>query len=104
MSENKNRAYPSRDFQPDGKKKTPHTVMIDSRKAMSVTGVRDVPGFDETTISLTLDDLSLVIKGSGLHISKLSLDSGDVAIDGVISSLQYLGDTGSKSLRSKLFR
>ena len=46
---------------------------------------------------------TLVVKGASLHISKLSLDTGDVVIDGKINSLQYLGASGG-SLRSRLFR
>lgn len=83
--------------------KKPHTLMLDNRSLLSLSGVEDVVGFDDQTINIRLSDSSLVVKGSSLHISKLSLDTGDVVIDGVISSLQYLG-TSNKSLRSKLFR
>lgn len=81
----------------------PHTLVLDNRSRLALTGVEDVSGFDENTISVRMADCSLVVKGSSLHISKLSLDSGEVAIDGTISSLQYLG-ASAKSLRSKLFR
>ena len=83
--------------------KRPHSLLLDRRAMLSLTGVEDVVGFDENTISVRLPDCSLVVKGSSLHISKLSLESGEVVIDGSISSLQYLGG-GSKSLRSRLFR
>lgn len=83
--------------------KKPHTLMLDNRSLLSLSGVEDVVGFDDQTINIRLSDSSLVVKGSSLHISKLSLDTGDVVIDGVISSLQYLG-ASNKSLRSKLFR
>lgn len=83
--------------------KKPHMLTLDNRSLLTLTGVEDVPGFDEQTISVKLSDCSLVVKGSNLHISKLSLDSGDVVIDGRITSLQYLG-ASSGSLRSRLFR
>lgn len=83
--------------------KKPHLLTLDNRSLLTLTGVEDVPGFDEQTISVKLSDCSLVVKGSNLHISKLSLDSGDVVIDGRITSLQYLG-ASSGSLRSRLFR
>ena len=83
--------------------KKPHTLVLDNRRALSLTGVEDVSGFDETTISVRLADCSLVVKGAGLHISKLSRDTGEGAIDGTISSLQYMG-AAAKSLRSRLFR
>lgn len=87
----------------DSSVKKPHTLVLDNRSRLSLTGVEDVSGFDENTISVRMADCSLVIKGSCLHISKLSLDSGEVAIDGTISSLQYLG-ASAKSLRSRLLR
>ncbi len=83
--------------------KKPHILTLDNRNLLSLTGVEDVVGFDEQTINIRLSDCTLVVKGISLHISKLSLDSGDVVIDGRISSLQYLGASG-RNMRSKLFR
>lgn len=83
--------------------KKPHTLVLENRSLLSLTGVEDVVGFDENTISVRCADCSLVVKGTGLHISRLSLDSGEVVIDGTIGSLQYLG-APSKSLRSRLFK
>lgn len=83
--------------------KKPHALSLDNRSLLTLTGVEDVVGFDDSTINIRTADCTLVVKGSSLHISKLSLDSGDVVIDGRISSLQYLG-AASKSIRSKLLR
>ena len=83
--------------------KKPHSLVLEHRAVLSLSGVEDVAGFDEGTVSVRLSDCSLVVKGTSLHISKLSLESGDVEIDGTISSLQYLGG-GGKNLRSRLFR
>jgi len=83
--------------------KRPHTLMLDNRGLLSMTGVEDVSGFDESAVMVRIADGALVIKGEGLHISKLSLDSGDVVIDGRINAMQYLG-AGTKNLRSRLFK
>ena len=88
---------------PENYIKKPHLLTLDNRSLLTLTGVEDVPGFDEQTITVRLCDCTLVVKGASLHISKLSLDSGDVIIDGTISSLQYLGSS-SGSLRSRLFK
>ena len=88
---------------PEAMIKKPHILTLDNRKLLTLSGVEDVSGFDEQTINVKLSDASLVVKGTGLHISKLSLESGDVVIDGLITSLQYLG-ASSGSLRSRLFR
>ena len=88
---------------PENMMKKPHILTLDNRKLLTLSGVEDVSGFDEQTINVKLSDATLVVKGTGLHISKLSLESGDVVIDGMISSLQYLG-ASSGSLRARLFR
>ena len=88
---------------PENTMKKPHILTLDNRSLLTLSGVEDVSGFDEQTINVKLSDATLVVKGTGLHISKLSLESGDVVIDGMITSLQYLG-ASSGSLRSRLFR
>lgn len=83
--------------------KQAHSLILDNRKKLSLTGVTDVMGFDEQTVSLSTDCGTLIVKGENLHINKLNLDSKDVCIDGVINSLQYLSQN-TKTLKSKLFK
>ncbi len=80
-----------------------HTLMLDNRSKLMITGAQDVNGFNEETVSVQTADGTLVIKGSGLHIEKLNLDTGDVCIEGKVSAMQYIG-SASKSKLSKLFR
>ena len=87
----------------DNTMQKPHSLKLENRALLSLSGVEDVAGFDDSTISVKLGSCSLVVKGTSLHISKLSLDSGEVVIDGTINSLQYLGGT-SKGLRSRLLK
>ena len=88
---------------PENMIKKPHLLTLENRSLLTLTGVEDVSGFDEQTINIRTVDMSLVVKGESLHISRLSLDTGDVVIDGQINSLQYLASS-SGSLRSRLFR
>jgi len=48
----------------------------------------------------------LILKGSGMHIGKLDLDSGDVTVDGMIDSITYSdGSFAEKhSILGRLFR
>ncbi len=80
-----------------------HTLMLDNRSKLMITGAQDVNGFNEETVSVQTADGTLVIKGSALHIEKLNLDTGDVCIEGKVSAMQYIG-SASKSKLSKLFR
>lgn len=84
-------------------KTKPHTLMLDNRKKLVITGAEEVNGFNEDAVSVKTTDGTLIIKGSGLHIDKLNLDSGDVSIEGRVDAMQYIGN-GSKSKLSKLFR
>ena len=84
--------------------KKSHTLMLDNRSKLSLTGVEDVSGFNEEAVSVRTTDGILIIRGSGLHIDRLNLETGDVSVDGSIDSMQYLGSEGSKSKLSRLFR
>ena len=89
-----------------------HTVMLDNRGKLVMTGTEDVSGFNEETEHKYYRELlylktscgCLVIKGENLHIDKLNLETGDVSIDGKINAMQYLGNGASKSKLSKLFK
>lgn len=81
-----------------------HTIMLDNRGKLVMTGAEDVNGFNEETISVRTSCGMLIIKGEKLHIDKLNLETGDVSIDGRINALQYLGSDASRSKLSKLFR
>ena len=81
-----------------------HTLTLESRENLTLTGVEDVPLFDEQTVSVTTCLGSLIIKGTALHIIRLSLDVGEVVIDGKISAMQYLEDNRKKGMLSKLLK
>lgn len=86
---------------PNGKK---HTLMLDNRKRLVLTGAEDVNGFNEETVSVKTAAGTLTIRGSGLHIDKLNLETGDVTVEGEINSMQYSGRDASRTRLSKLFR
>ena len=83
----------------------PHSIIIEDRKNVSISGVTDVESFDEETVILMTDLGELVIKGFGLHISKIDVVSGDLALEGEIYSIDYC-DTQAVGggLLSRLFR
>ncbi|MCD8025864.1 MAG: sporulation protein YabP [Clostridiales bacterium] len=81
-----------------------HTLMLDNRKKLVLTGVEDVNGFNEESVSAKTSCGTLIIKGEGLHIDRLCLETGDMSIDGKINALQYLGSDVSRSKLSKLFK
>ena len=83
----------------------PHTLTSADRKTLALTGIVDVDSFDEREIIAYTDLGGLTVAGEGLHISRLSLGSGDLEIDGHIRSLTYTDASGrKKGLLGKLFR
>ncbi len=82
-----------------------HNLVIENRKKMTVSAVTDVDSFDEQMIVMYTDMGQLSIKGENLHINTLSVESGDIEIEGTIYALVYTNNTQNKgSFLSKLFR
>ncbi len=67
----------------------PHELRLDNRAKLSVSGVSEVESFDENAVVLHTAQGILVIRGGGLHLQTLSIDGGQVAVDGTIDSLTY---------------
>ena len=69
--------------------KMPHNVILEDRKSLMITGVSDVDSFDDQTITVYTEMGEMTIRGSGLHIGKLSLETGELNITGNIAALGY---------------
>lgn len=67
----------------------PHLVTLDQRKKLSVSGVTEVESFDEQVAVLHTSCGILIVQGQGLHMQTLSIDGGQVAVEGEIFSLSY---------------
>ncbi len=74
----------------------PHKVTLEGRSRLNLTGIKEVESFDEGLIVLHTTRGTLVIRGEGLHLQLLSLDGGQVLVDGTVNSLTY-EDTGNQS-------
>lgn len=66
-----------------------HHVILEEREQLVISGVEEVESFDESTIFLTTAQGCLEIQGEELHIEKLSLDGGDLRVEGMVESLSY---------------
>ena len=82
----------------------PHRLVLDNRTKMTISGVENVESFDEETIVTNTVRGALVIRGSGMHLEKLSLDTGEVSIRGHIDSAEYESEAESGGFFSRLFR
>ena len=69
--------------------KHPHELHLDGRTHLRITGVGEVESFDEETVALHTAQGVLVVRGEGLKLKTLSIDGGQVAVDGRVDALSY---------------
>ena len=81
----------------------PHKLTLNERKNLTMTGVTEVVSFDETAVVLKTALGILVVQGKDLQLKTLSLDGGQVAIDGQIAALQYEENRGGGGVLRRLF-
>jgi len=84
--------------------KLPHNLVLEDRKRLSISGVTDVDAFDEQTAVIYTQLGELTVKGYGLHVTKLSLETGELSMDGEIWSMDYAEVQRKGGFFSKLFR
>ena len=66
-----------------------HNVIMENRGKLSISGVEDVDSFNEEEIVLQTEMGILKLHGCDLHISKLSVEIGEVVITGKVSAMEY---------------
>ncbi len=76
--------------------KPEHRVLLEDRERLLVSGVEEVERFDEESILLSTSQGGMEIQGEGLHIEQLSLDGGDLKVEGRVTGLSYDVETPSK--------
>ena len=84
----------------------PHNLVLEDRRTLMVSGVSDVDSFDEQAVIVFTEMGELTVRGEQLHINKLSVDTGELSIEGKISSLTYTDDTPKQGggFFSRVFR
>ncbi len=67
----------------------PHGLTLKDRNKLTMTGVTEVVSFDDTSVVLRTGLGTLLIQGENLQLKTLTLDGGQVAVDGSVSALIY---------------
>ena len=93
----------------DDRKRAPsrHSLQIDKRENVTVTGVIDVISFDEESVIGETEMGIIIIKGANLHVKRINLENGELVVSGEIDGLNYENPSGgarTKSLLGKLFK
>ena len=85
-----------------------HRITLNNRGAGTITGVNAVVSFDPNEVLLETEQGVLLIKGSDLNVTKLTLDKGEVEVDGRVDSFTYSdlkpGMKGENSFFERLFK
>lgn len=85
-----------------------HKMIIHNRSDAILTGVEDVISFDEAEVLMETTQGTLTIKGKELHVKRLTLEKGEIELDGTIDSFVYThsGAHGRKgeSVLKRLFK
>lgn len=82
----------------------PHKLTLNERKSLTMTGVTEVISFDDNAVVLKTGLGTLTVQGQQLQLKTLSLDGGQVAVDGQVSALVYEEPRPSGGFMHRLFR
>ena len=88
----------------DYRSELPHSVTLEERRRLTVTGASEVLSFDENQVVMDTSLGLLTVEGEEMHVEKLSLDIGELTLEGTIDSLGYSRAGKSRgSFWSKVF-
>lgn len=73
----------------DEKNCMPHSISMEDRNKLRMTGVTDVGSFDEETLEIYTSMGELIVRGEDLQVVSLSIEKGELSAEGRILSLSY---------------
>ena len=82
-------------------------IILENREKLSISGVNDVLNFDDQIVMVDTELGLLTVKGENIRITKLSLDTTEVIIEGEIASIAYSQNKQEKNagtILSKIFK
>lgn len=78
-----------------------HSLAMEDRRELRLSGIQDVDSFDEQRIELNSVLGGIDITGENLKIAALDLDVGRVVVSGRIDSIVYGKSREERSMRHK---
>ena len=81
-----------------------HLLSVENRRQLMASGVLDVDRFDEKAVVVLTNLGVLTVEGEDLHINRLNVESGEIAIEGEIDRLQYADLKEKGGVLKGLFR
>lgn len=68
-----------------------HTLHLENREKLELSGVSAVETFNGTTVVLRTVMGMLHLKGTDLKVNRLNVESGELSVEGQITSMIYTG-------------
>jgi len=81
-----------------------HTITLNDRKRLSITGVEDVDCFNEQIVVLKTPLGTLTVTGAGLNMSLLNVEDGRVSVEGEVDAMEYTGGKKKGGVLGRLFK
>ena len=81
----------------------PQNLILEGRGTLSVTGVSEVIGFDDSFVVMNTSLGMLTVQGEAMHVESLSLEKGELLVRGKISDLHYEEKAKHSRLWTRLF-
>lgn len=82
----------------------PHKLTLNERKQLTLSGVTEVVSFDDETVVLKTSLGILTVHGQNLQLKNLSLDGGQIAVEGTVAAMIYEEPRPERTWLGKLFR
>lgn len=85
--------------------KKPHSLILEDRKQITLSGVTDVGAFDEESLTVYTDYGEVTLKGEKIQVNVVNTETGQLTAEGKINSVTYTDKTSKKTgFLSKVFR
>ena len=81
-----------------------HSVLIENRNTIKVTGVKDVEEFTEEMLLCTITEKGLCIRGKGLRIESLDKEGEVLQAKGEVESFEYVKAPAEKNILKRLLK
>jgi len=94
-------------IQEQTKNQIEHKLTMLNRKRVDLTGVTEVVSFDSKEVVLETIDGALHFGGEDLHVKRLTLERGEIVLEGRIQEISYhesAKDKTAGSILGRLFR
>ena len=79
-------------------------VLINDKSNITLNGVKNVAGFDESYVTLDMDDGRITVEGQSLKIENLSKENGEIYVTGEIRGVLFEEEKASRGVFKRLFK